>query len=183
MEILYINACVRNESRTNRLAKSYLQKMQGNVTELNLTNEMIKPLDQGLLEKRNQFVNANDFSDESFHYAKQFALADCIVIAAPYWDFSFPAILKTYFEQINVSGIIFQYQQDGSIKSFCQAKKLVYITTAGAYIIEPNTGYEYIRQLAEIFFGILDVEYHKAEGLDIEGADVESILAKTDLKL
>ena len=29
-----------------------------------------------------------------------------IVIAAPYWDLSFPAVLKAYFEQINpIAGI------------------------------------------------------------------------------
>ena len=36
-----------------------------------------------------------------------------IVIAAPYWDLSFPAVLKTYLEQINVLGVTFDYSDDG----------------------------------------------------------------------
>ena len=44
-----------------------------------------------------------------FYYARQFAEADQIVIAAPFWDLSFPAILKAYMEQITVSGITFEY--------------------------------------------------------------------------
>ena len=40
-----------------------------------------------------------------FDLAKQFAEADEVIIAAPFWDLSFPAALKQYFEQINVLGI------------------------------------------------------------------------------
>lgn len=40
-----------------------------------------------------------------FKYAKQFAEADEIVIAAPYWDLAFPATVRIYFEAITVTGI------------------------------------------------------------------------------
>ena len=33
---LYINCCVREESRTNRLARAVLQKLGGDITELKL---------------------------------------------------------------------------------------------------------------------------------------------------
>ena len=40
-----------------------------------------------------------------FDLARQFARAEIIVMAAPYWDLSFQAALKQYLEQVNVVGI------------------------------------------------------------------------------
>ena len=40
-----------------------------------------------------------DFSHEMFRYAKAFAEADEILIAAPFWDLAFPAILRNYIEK------------------------------------------------------------------------------------
>lgn len=59
----------------------------------------------------------------------------------------------------------------------CRAKKLIYVTTAGGPVIEPNMGYEYISGLARMFHGIEKAEYYKAEGLDICGADEEGIMS------
>jgi hypothetical protein len=39
VNILFINACVRKQSRTHVLAKDILSKMQGNITELDLAKE------------------------------------------------------------------------------------------------------------------------------------------------
>ena len=40
-KILYINSCVREESRTNKLAKYLLDKLNGNIEEVNLNKENI----------------------------------------------------------------------------------------------------------------------------------------------
>ncbi len=179
-KILYVNACVRKESRTNQLAQCVLGQMDGEITEVYLEDEDIKPLNRDLLDERNQLVEERDFLDSSFKYARAFADADIIVAAAPYWDLLFPAILKIYLERINVAGITFKYEDNGHIKSLCAAKKLIYVTTAGGPIIEPNMGYAYLKQVCESFFGISDFEYFKAEGLDIIGADVDAILCKAE---
>ena len=52
-----------------------------------------------------------DEIEREISYAKQFAGADTIVIAAPFWDLSFPAILKTYIENIYVTGIVSRYSK------------------------------------------------------------------------
>lgn len=44
--------------------------------------------------------------------AEQFAQADEIVVAAPYWDLSFPSILKVYLERVCVTGITFHYVEN-----------------------------------------------------------------------
>ncbi|HIU79007.1 MAG TPA: hypothetical protein IAB09_06270 [Candidatus Avilachnospira avicola] len=43
--ILFINACVRPDSRTRLLAKKVLERLNGNVTELDLEAEGLRPLD------------------------------------------------------------------------------------------------------------------------------------------
>ena len=121
--ILFVDVCVRGEhSRTRELAECYLKDRE--FTRLALAEENIKPLDKARLEKRQKLISKGDFSDEIFKYAKQFAQADEIVIAAPYWDFSFPALLKIYIENICVVGVTFDYLSDGTSKGLCKAKKL-----------------------------------------------------------
>ena len=179
MDILYINACVRTDSRTNKLAQYALNKLHGNIEEINLNIEKINPLYKEQLELRDELIKDKNYSHPMFKYAKQFANADIILISAPYWDLSFPAILKTYVENINVSGITFSYSEKGHPVSLCKAKKLIYVTTAGGPIISNDFGFGYIKTLAENFYGIKDINYIKAEGLDIFGANIQEILEKS----
>ncbi len=178
-KILFINACLRDDSRTLELSKCLLDRLNGEVTEVDLYKESLLPLGSEVLEKRNQ----HDFSGDDFGFAKQFADADTIVVAAPFWDLSFPSVLKIYFENITVSGITFEYSKEGRPASNCKAKKLYYVTTAGGYIGNNNFGFDYVKALAENFFGIADIKFFSAEGLDIYGADVQKIMneAKEDI--
>ena len=172
---LYINCCVREESRTERLAKAVLRKLAGEFTELNLYEENLKPLDRDTLNKRTTLIEQGDYSDPMFDYAKQFADADTIVIAAPYWDLSFPAMLKTYIENIYITGIVSAYDESGMPVGLCKAKELYYVTTAGGPY-DPTYSYGYIESLAKSFFGIPTTHLVKAEMLDIVGNKAEEIL-------
>lgn len=177
--ILYVNACVRSQSRTDRLARSLLSAFPPEeVQEVNLQQEGISPLDWKQLEARDKLLAAGRLDDMAFRYARQFALADHIVIAAPYWDLLFPASLRAYFERVCVAGVTFSYSPQGQPQSHCRAKKLTYVTTAGGYIGQSHLGFSYLQALCRAFFGIADLQLVKAEGLDIAGADVETILAE-----
>ena len=175
-QILFVNACVRPQSRTLRLAQSVLDRLSGHLIEVDLSASPVPCLDREGLERRNNLLHAGSFDDPMFHPAIQFAKADTIVIAAPYWDLMFPALLKAYLEAITVSGLTFRYTEAGYPASLCRAKRLIYVTTAGGYIGDYDFGYRYVEAIAKGFFGIPDVSCVKAEGLDIVGADVEGIL-------
>ncbi len=175
---LYINCCVRGESRTDRLARAVLDKLGGDFTELRLYDEKPQPLNKERLEKRTALIEKGDYSDSIFDYAKQFAKADVIVISAPYWDLSFPAVLKDYIENIYVTGLVSAYGEDGMPVGLCKAKKLIYVTTAGGPY-EPKFSYGYIESMAKNFFGIPDTSLVMAEMLDIVGNDAEEILSRT----
>ena len=178
-KILYINACLREDSRTKDLSCHLLGRLDGKITEIDLYKENIAPLGEKDLEKR----NLNDISGEEFKYARQFKDADIIVIAAPFWDLSFPSVLKIYLENILVSGITFEYSQDGIPTGQCNAKKLYYITTSGGYIGKNNLGFDYVKSLAENFLAIDDIYFCSAEGLDIFGADTKAILNEAKKKI
>ena len=172
---LYINCCAREESRTNRLARAVLQKLGGDFTELKLYEANLKPLDRDTMNKRTALIERGDYSDPMFDYAKQFASADTIVIAAPYWDLSFPATLKIYIENIYVTGIVSAYDESGMPVGLCNAKELYCVTTAGGPY-DPTYSYGYIESLAKNFFGIPETHLVKAEMLDIIGNNAEEIL-------
>ena len=174
-EILFINACVRPNSRTLELAKHVLSKLSGSIEEVKLYDEQLSPLTLTELTIRDRASKENDYSSELFKLAKQFASADTIVVAAPYWDLSFPAVVKNYFEKITVNGLTFCYGENGIPRGLCKGKRLIYVTTAVGPI-NFNFGYDYVTALAKNFYGIKDVQLVKAEGLDIYGADVENII-------
>ncbi len=179
--ILYINACVRGESRTDRLARKLLEKL-GDHTEVYLPGEGLAPLSEEILALRTELIDKGDYSHPMFRYAKQFAAADTIVIAAPYWDLSFPALLKTYIENIYVTGLVSRYGSDGQPIGLCRAKDLYYVTTAGGPF-DSRFGFDYISDMAKFCFGIPNTHLIYAEMLDVEGFDSKEILKKAEKEI
>ena len=174
--LLFINACVRKGSRTKRLADFFLSKRNKPFKEIRLQDVELPFVDEEFLKRRDRLIMEQDFSNPMFDLARQFAEADEIVIAAPFWDLSFPAALKQYFEQINVLGVTFLYTPEGMPKGLCRARSLTYVTTAGGNFLPEEYGFGYVKALAQNFYGIPDVRLIKAAGLDIIGADVEAII-------
>lgn len=153
--------------------------MSGEITEVNLNLENIKPLNRTTLQKRERLLREGELDDPMFRYAKQFAAADEIVIAAPFWDLSFPAKLKIYMEQITVSGITFRYI-NGRPSGLCRAKRLTYITTSGGPILD-DFGYTYIKTLAQKFYGIEQTKAYRAMNLDVEMISAEDLFKKASI--
>ena len=141
-----------------------------------LEDTIMHPLSGKLLAKREKAIANKDFSDPCFDLAKIFAAADEVVIAAPYWDMSFPASLKLYMEQLCVNKLTFCYNEKGMPCGLTNIKRVVYLTTAGGYIGSNNFGFDYIKGLFSALFGVDDVSFFSAEGLDIYGNDPEQIL-------
>ena len=176
-EILFVNACAREESRTLLLAREVLKNLGGKFEEVDLYKIKLEALDAEGIKARNEAFAAKDFSDSKFDLSRQFAKAKVIVVAAPYWDLMFPAVLKTYFETVTVNGIAFVYSDKGIPTGLCNAERMIYVTTSGGPIIK-NFGFDYAMSLAKSFYGINDVRCVRAEGLDIRGANAEEILLK-----
>ena len=186
--ILFINACVRKDrSRTLELAQYLLSHLTGEKTgtitgtvkELELDKMELYPLHEDTMEKRETLTAAGNYDDPMFDLAKEFAAADVIVAAAPYWEHTFPALLRIYFEQVSVVGLTEGFMDDGTPKALCKAKTCYYVSTAGGPFDEPDGGADLIRNMMGNMFHIPETIVFQAGNLDIEGNDVEKILAET----
>lgn len=183
-KILFVDSTIRKhgESRTYQLCKVYLDQFKEETEEceiinVNLWECMLLPNGRLDVELRDRLKIAGNERHELLDYALEFASADMIVIGAPYWDLSFPSVLKVYLEKICVADIAFKYTPQGA-EGLCRAKRCVYITTSGGVIGEYDFGTDYIRGLCEALLGINHVDEITAEMLDIEGVDETAIMAK-----
>ena len=177
-QILFINACPREGSRTLELARHLLTKLDGTVEELALFEENLLPLNGKTLALRDKMTANQNFDHPIFKYARQFAKADTIVLAAPFWDLSFPSALKIWLEYVMAKEITFRYTEEGFPCGLCKAKKLFYISTAGGPVLPSHMGFSYVDALAKSYFGIPETVLFSAENLDVVGADTAAILSK-----
>ena len=187
-DLLFINACVRGQkSRTLQLARRVLGAWQhahpeAVITERDLCRDRLSPQYPEVLEERDALWSAGKLDDPLFQPARQFAAAGRIVIAAPFWDLSFPAILKIYLERISVTNITFGYDDLGRSVGLCKADKLLLITTRGGDFSIPEISWMEMgaRQLEALcaMYGIPSFQCLTAQGLDDIRNDKEAILAQ-----
>ncbi len=185
-KVLYIkaNAKLEGESRTYQVSDKFIEKYQelhpeDEVVTLDLYEEGIGFLPMGELDELHRPQDESSKDHPILKYAHQFASADKYVISAPFWNLSFPAILKAYLDYVSVAGITFSYTLEGPV-GLCCGKKATYVVTRGGYYSdEPYSNFEmgerYLRTLLG-FFGVVDFETVAADGLDVQGNDVEAIL-------
>ena len=126
--LIYINACMRTGSRTQRIATPIIEELRKRykVETIDLTKNLYPVADNHTLEDRNQGI----VPPEHVTLAKKIAAADRIVIAAPFWDMSFPSALKVFIENMSLFGVTFD-SNDKECYGLCKAEKVMYITTRG----------------------------------------------------
>ena len=119
---------MRAGSRTQRIATPIIEELRKryNVETVDLTKNQYPVADNYTLEDRNQGI----VPAEHVALAKKIAAADRIVIAAPFWDMSFPGALKVFFENMSLFGVTFD-SNNKECYGLCKAEKVMYITTRG----------------------------------------------------
>ena len=182
-KVLFVDCCIRREnSRSKMLADHFISELQKTgkyeVETLCLMDENLSYFSEGFFLQRETLLEKGDFDHPRFRYAHQFAAADKIVIAAPFWDLSFPALLKVYIENLCVDGITFHTDEHG-LHGLCNADHMVYLTARGGIYkdSEMEQGSRYLEQMAG-FFGIEKYSCVAAEGLDIGAWPVEELMDK-----
>lgn len=182
--LLFIDSCIRGESsRTKIVANAFLTELLArndySVETVDLNCADIAPLDKRAYEHREKLLAEEQFDDPTFRFARQFAKADLVVVAAPFWDMGIPAKLKTYFENVSVSGFTFKCNEQGSV-GLCRAAKMIYITTRGMEIEDGSfmeQASPYLRALA-VFFGIRSFYTVSAKGLDVYVDKVDELVSE-----
>ncbi len=167
--ILLVDCCIRGEdSATRRWYEAYLEtRPETDVQRLELDTLGLRPLDRETLGLRDALCARRAFDHEIFRLAHQFRDAEEILIAAPFWDLSFPAALKVYLERVSVAGLTFGYTAEGRSEGYCRAKRILYFATCGGFAGERHLGYECVKALGEML-GIPECIPYILEGLDID---------------
>lgn len=177
MKLLFVDCCISQRgpaSRTLLLAsaysKAFLEKWPDAEIEIVLPETLLalKPFDEAMLDERDALASVEAWDAPVFELARQFRAADRIVVAAPFWDLSFPSVLRTYIEYICANGLAYHYEVDGC-HGDCRAEHLVYLTSGGDFERENSIGVEYWRQLCAML-GIGTFDYVFAGGLDADPA-------------
>jgi len=181
VRLLYIDCCIRREqSRTRLLAEAFLDALQAKgayqVERLCLMDEPLLALSEGFFSQRESLLAENNRQHPRFRYAHQFSQADRVVVAAPFWDLGFPALLKLYIENICVDGITFGADERGTF-GLCKAERLLFLTTRGGDYRDSKLemGARYLEALSE-FWGIPRFDVVAADGLDLGREQVQTIL-------
>ena len=186
-KVLLIDACVRGAlSRTRRLADAFMEQYalrhpEAETKTLRLEELGLAPLTGETLAARQALIEAGELGEPLFAPAHAFQKADLIVVAAPYWDYLFPASLKTFIEHVCVRTLTFDYVDDRPA-GLCRAEKLVFLTTAGGFIGDHDWGYGYLCAVAGELLGVKSFDRIACEGLDIAGNDPEALLEEARVR-
>ncbi|MDE5955371.1 MAG: NAD(P)H-dependent oxidoreductase [Bacteroidales bacterium] len=165
-KLIVIDACMRDaESRTRRILEPIVEEL-GKTYEIErvvLDGEDYAAVGRKVLAERNN----GHVPAETVEMARRVAEADRLVIAAPFWDMSFPAILKVFIEQMSLFNITFK--DNGSyFDGLCRCEKVLYITTRGMNVQTGDpleTATPYIKAISALW-GLGEVVTVAAENLD-----------------
>ncbi len=184
-KILYIKASPKEDSDsiTFRISEAFIDEYKkinpdDDITTLDLYKEDI------------DFLSANDL--EEMHsmkdskvkkYAQEFKDYDKYIIAAPFWNLSFPSVLKAYIDYIMYAGITFKYTENGPVGLLEDKKAIYFVARGGSYSTIEQSNYEYgekyIRAILT-FMGIGDIKTIACELTNIlQGKKLEDNISRT----
>ena len=178
-KLLFINACIRGEeSKTLQLANVMLEtlKKRYDITTIDLTTQNLQCISPDAYHER----KSQGPSSEDIKNSKMVATADRIVVAAPFWDMSFPSLLKVFIERVSLYDITFGNNEDGSTHGKCIAEKMLYITTRGMNIetkSKLDQGTSYLEAVCWLW-GIPEVVTVSVSGTDM--CDEATLLSKME---
>ena len=175
-KVLFVNGCNNATSYTHQIASVFVDEYSkchkdDDIITRNLYEEDIKFL---TIEDINERTKENfdlEPEREIFKYVKEFLEADKIIIAAPFWNLSIPAIMHAYLEHIAVPNITHIPAKQGTV-GLCQSKKVVHIVTRGIYSSKIEYGDSYLRAFFATL-GIKDFRTIALEGTDIHAGQEE----------
>ena len=186
--ILQINSSGRYEgSVTRQLTELVVNQIQRSQPELNLVK---RELATGLPFIDEQWIGANftpaDQRDESHKEALSFSdelvgelqKADHIVIAAPIYNFSIPAVLKAWIDLVARAQLTFRYTANGP-EGLLKGKKAYVAVASGGVPIGSEMDYAstYLKQVLG-FIGITDVTIIDASTINLSADEYKESAEK-----
>ena len=177
-QLLRIDASANTEtSNSRRLGDLFVEELLNNEGPLNTVH---RDLNQTPAFIDAEWIGAsytaeNERSEqqrelllESDDYIKELQMADRILLTVPMYNFSVPATLKAWIDQVCRAGVTFEYSEQGP-KGLLQGKRVdIIITTGGVPLSSPVDFVSgYLTQVFN-FIGISDVNIIAADGMAID---------------
>lgn len=108
--------------------------------------------------------------EASINYASQqadkFNSADVLVLTMPMWNFTVPAIMKAWMDQVLCPGLTFNISPEEGIKPLHKVRSIVLLVASGGVYKEEDERDALTRQVRAAFgfIGISDIEIVWADG-------------------
>ena len=190
MKLLRIDSSVRLENSKTRMLSDHFLTEFGKKVDFDLktrdvgispapfpTDEFIKANytkpDQRTEQMKEVLSTSDTLIDELIE-------ADKVVIGSPMYNFSISASLKSYIDNIVRVGRTFALDENGTMKGLLAGKKVVVITSRGAFSYKSGAALEsfdfqqsYLTALLN-FVGITDITFVNAEAQDFGKDNVKS---------
>lgn len=183
-KVLYITAHPHDDTQSFSMAagKAFIESYQeanpsDEVVHIDLYKENIPQLDVDVFSGWGKLQSGKGFDDLSEQekekvgrlneLSDQFISGDKYVFVTPFWNFSFPPVMKAYIDSVSVAGKTFKYTEQGPVGLLTDKKALHIQARGGIYSEGPAAEFEMGHRYLNIimnFFGVPSFE-----GLFIEG--------------
>lgn len=182
LNILHVAASGRKDaSVTRRLAADFINS----VGDAGYAFELVeRDLNNGVAFVDEDWINANFTPDEertaeqsarlgySDQLVDELKAADLIVISTPIYNFSIPAALKAWVDQITRARLTFKYTENGPVGLLENKRAVIAVASGGTKVdSEQDFAVGYLRHILG-FIGIHDVSVIAADQMmmDADGA-------------
>ena len=174
---------MRPESRTRKILEAAKEALASRyeIESIDVNATGLLPITPEVLAERTSSI----VPEPIVALARKIAAADRLVVAAPFWDMSFPAVLKTFFENMSLFGVTFIDNGETCV-GLCQCKKVMYITTRGMNIETGSLrdqGSSYIQALSSLWglgevttVAVWNLDYLSPEEVDNKVREASSLV-------
>ncbi len=174
MKLLHLDASARNEESTSRLLSKHAvgHLLDGGGQDLvyrDLNTPLIPYLD-GITSEA-FFTPPNERSAQQLEslsvsdaLVEEFLRAEVLVLGTPMYNFTVPAPLKSYLDQIIRPGLTFRKVADGHLEGLCQLKHAIVCTSSGGKFSDTNMDFlrPYLREVLS-FIGVKKIHVVNVE--------------------
>ena len=183
-KVLYITAHPHDDTQSYSMAvgKAFIDTYKeanenDEVVHLDLYREHIPQIDADVFSGWGKLQSGKGFEELSAsekekvqrlnELSEEFIEADKYVFVTPLWNFSFPPVMKAYFDSVSVAGKAFKYTENGPVGLLTDKKAIHIQARGGVYsegpAAEMEMGHRYFTTMMQ-FYGVPSYD-----GLFVEG--------------
>ncbi|MCA0972023.1 FMN-dependent NADH-azoreductase [Halobacillus litoralis] len=196
-KVLYITAHPHDDkaSFSMAVAKEFIDTYKevnpsDDVVHIDLYKEDIPQIDADVFSGWGKLQSGDELSaseqrkvERLSELCEEFISADKYVFVTPFWNFSFPPVMKAYIDSVAVAGKAFKYTEQGPVGLLTDKKALHIQARGGIYSEGPaaqmEMGHRYLDTIMQ-FFGVPSFEGLFVEGHNLNPDQAEAI--KEDAK-